>query len=202
MYADIAVCRPLLRTFVYKLSAPVETGCRVIVPFRNRDVAGFVVRLRNDAPSDLEILEIRSVIDPGPLLRKDVFELCQWISNYYVAPIGEVLNAALPAGLNTKRRKSSPKSGGGPDREARARQGEASIEARRGGSHEKLALTSAQTKALTRITSSSGFHPIPLHGVTGSGKTEIYLQAAEHFLSAGNTCLILVPEISLTPQLV
>src|SRR5438477_12785013 len=163
MYADIAVCRPLLRTFVYKLSAPVETGCRVIVPFRNRDVEGFVVRLRNDAPSDLEILEIRSVIDPGPFLRKDVFELCQWISNYYVAPIGEVLNAALPAGLNTKRRKSPPKLGGGPSK------------ARQGGSHEKLALTSAQTKALTKITSSSGFHPILLHGVTGSGKTEIYL---------------------------
>src|SRR2546423_656945 len=97
---EVASCNPFLRKQL-----------AVIRPFRNRDVEGFVVRLRNDAPSDLEILEIRSVIDPGPFLRKDVFELCQWISNYYVAPIGEVLNAALPAGLNTKRRKSPPKSG-------------------------------------------------------------------------------------------
>ena len=102
MYADVAVCLPLVRTFVYRLSAPVEAGCRVIVPFRKRDVEGFVVALRGDAPRDVEVHEVRSVIDGGPLLRKDIFELCRWIANYYASPIGEVLKGALPPGITQK----------------------------------------------------------------------------------------------------
>ena len=62
-------------------------------------------------------------------------------------------------------------------------------------------MTPDQTKALSTINSTPGFRPILLHGVTGSGKTEIYMQAVEHFLAAGKTALILVPEIGLTPQL-
>src|SRR5215467_8345327 len=102
MYADVAVCLPLVRTFVYRLSAPVEAGCRVIVPFRKRDVEGFVVGLRGDAPRSVEVHEIRSVVDSGPLLRPDIFQLCQWIARYYASPIGEVLKAALPPGITQK----------------------------------------------------------------------------------------------------
>src|SRR5437879_1044390 len=102
MYADIAVCLPLARTFIYKLTTPVETGCRVIVPFRKRDVEGFVVGFRKDPPPDLEVHDVRSVIDEGPLLRPDIFELCNWIANYYVSPIGEALKAALPPGIAAK----------------------------------------------------------------------------------------------------
>src|SRR5438309_4052047 len=102
MYADVAVCLPLVRTFVYKLKDPVEAGCRVIVPFRKRDVEGFVVTLRKDAPADVQVHEVRDVIDSGPLLRPDIFELCRWIANYYASPIGEVLKAALPPGITAK----------------------------------------------------------------------------------------------------
>src|SRR6266480_317371 len=102
MYADIAVCLPLVRTFVYRLTESVETGCRVIVPFRRRDVEGFVVGLRQDAPRDLEVHDIRSVVDRSPLLRPDIFKLCRWIADYYVSPIGEVLKAALPPGITAK----------------------------------------------------------------------------------------------------
>src|SRR3989442_11813108 len=66
---------------------------------------------------------------------------------------------------------------------------------------EELVLTPDQTSALSTIKNSSAFHPILLHGVTGSGKTEIYMRAVEHFLTAGRTSLVLVPEIGLTPQL-
>jgi len=62
-------------------------------------------------------------------------------------------------------------------------------------------LTVDQLRALETVTKAPGFRPILLHGVTGSGKTEIYMQAVEHFLAAGKTSLILVPEIGLTPQL-
>ncbi|OLD70293.1 MAG: primosomal protein N', partial [Ignavibacteria bacterium 13_1_40CM_2_61_4] len=181
MYADIAVCLPLARTFVYRLNGPVETGCRVVVPFRTRTVEGFVIRLRRDVPQDIEVHEISSVLDAIPLVRPEIFNLCRWIADYYVTPIGEVLKAALPPGISGKHvdglRHSPPRRGG------------------------EFVLTSDQTKALSAIKSGSGFHPILLHGITGSGKTEIYMQAVEHLLHAGKTSLILVPEIGLTPQL-
>src|SRR6059036_1869373 len=79
MYADIAACLPLARTFVYRVNEPVEPGCRVVVPFRKREVEGFVVGFRKDAPADMEVHEIGSVLDAIPLLRADIFRLCRWI---------------------------------------------------------------------------------------------------------------------------
>ena len=191
MYADVAVCLPLIRTFVYKLAEPAEVGCRVAVPFRKREVEGFVVGLRTEAPKDLTVHSVTNLIDGLPLIRPDIFELCRWISEYYVAPLGEVLKSALPPGITAKhveRGRQRPSehgvAGGGP----------LTVSPR-------PTLTADQTRALKSIEDIAGFHTILLHGVTGSGKTEIYMRSAEHFLTAGKTSLILVPEIGLTPQL-
>jgi primosomal protein N' (replication factor Y) len=205
MYADIAVCLPLVRTFVYKLNGEAEVGCRVIVPFRKREIEGFVVRLRKDAPRDLEVHEISSVIDAVSLVRPDIFELCRWIADYYVSPFGEVLKAALPPGITPKHleRGLKPATTLGREHMGHGHVGRDHV----GGGHvvagfsPRPVLTQDQTSALSQLTTSAGFHPILLHGVTGSGKTEIYMQAVEHFLSIGKTSLILVPEIGLTPQL-
>ncbi|TAE54256.1 MAG: primosomal protein N', partial [Nostocales cyanobacterium] len=62
-------------------------------------------------------------------------------------------------------------------------------------------LTTAQTNALETIKSSNQFTQVLLHGVTGSGKTEVYLQAIAPLLNQGKSALVLVPEIGLTPQL-
>jgi len=190
MYADIAVCLPLVRTFVYKLNGEAEVGCRVIVPFRKREVEGFVVRLRKDAPRDLEVHEIRSLVDASPLVRPDIFELCRWISEYYVSPFGEVLKAALPPGITAKHLERGLKPATTASRP--------NVVA---GFSPRPVLTQDQASALSKVTTPTGFYPVLLHGVTGSGKTEIYMQAVEHFLASGKTSLILVPEIGLTPQL-
>src|SRR5262245_11056314 len=101
MYVDVAVCLPLARTFVYKIEQAVEIGCRVVVPFRRREVEGFVIGFPKQAPG-VEILSVSTVIDSSPLLRPEVLELCRWISKYYVSPIGEVLKSALPPGISAK----------------------------------------------------------------------------------------------------
>jgi primosomal protein N' (replication factor Y) len=195
MFVDIAVCLPLTRTFVYETDEQVEIGCRVVVPFRRRDADGFVVGLRKDAP-DIQIHTVKAIVDSAPLLRPDIFKLCRWISEYYVSPLGEVLKAALPPGISTKYLMTGqcpPYKGGQPRSEATGRE---SLTLHR------PTLTAEQSQAFEAIRrSKAGFNPILLHGVTGSGKTEIYMRAAEHFASIGRSSLILVPEIGLTPQL-
>ncbi|HYR42245.1 MAG TPA: primosomal protein N' [Terriglobia bacterium] len=208
MYADIAVCLPLVRTFVYRVNESVETGCRVIVPFRKREVEGFVVNLRKDAPRDLEVHDIRSLVDRSPLVRPDIFKLCRWIADYYISPLGEVLKAALPPGILPKHvergpgviRGQTPKSPKFEEISIGSNLGDLGVCPRITPGPRPI-LTPDQTSALSAISNSSGFHAILLHGVTGSGKTEIYMRAVEHFLAAGRTSLVLVPEIGLTPQL-
>lgn len=185
MFADVAVCLPLSRTFVYELPEPVDVGCRVRVRFRATEVEGFVVGHPKNPPDGIEVQTVREILDRSPLLQPDVLDLCRWIADYYLAPLGEVLKAALPPGIT---RKHIERFDPGPP-----------------SAHEKAAtpfkLTTEQLTALYEIEKAQGFATLLLHGVTGSGKTEIYIQAAEYTLSRGKTCLILVPEIGLTPQL-
>jgi primosomal protein N' (replication factor Y) len=187
MYVEVAVCLPLTRTFVYRVDQPVDVGCRVSVPFRKREMEGFVVGLPREA-SGIDVLPINGVIDPSSLLRPEIFELCLWISKYYVSPIGEVLKAALPPGIK----------GLGP---LPPRRGTPSPRERAPACDSRPVLTPDQSAAFDAIRDGRGFHTVLLHGVTGSGKTEVYMRAAEHAVAAGKSSLILVPEIGLTPQL-
>ena len=102
MLADVAVCLPLLRTFVYDLPEPAAIGCRVKVRFRSTEVEGFVVGLPKNPPAGIEIHAVREVLDRAPLLQPDVLDLCRWIADYYLAPLGEVLKSALPPGITQK----------------------------------------------------------------------------------------------------
>ena len=206
MYADIAVCLPLSRTFVYTIDEAVEVGCRVLVPFRKREVEGFVFALHEDAPG-IKVLPVTKVIDKSSLLGPEILQLCRWISEYYVSPIGEVLKGALPPGITAKHIERGLKRGKCGE-ENRGQTGESPFSAEKGDSpvwprfsSPYPVLTADQARAFDVIRNARGFHPILLHGVTGSGKTEIYMRSAEHFLASGRTALILVPEIGLTPQL-
>ena len=185
MFAEIAVCLPLSRTFLYELETPAAIGCRVLVKFRNREVEGFVVGLNGKAPGGLRILPVLKVLDSESLLLPDILDLCSWIAEYYMAPIGEVLKSALPPGITQKH----------VDRFDGALSAEVPPSA-------PFLLTTDQLTALYAIQEPKGFRTVLLHGVTGSGKTEVYIQAAENTIAHGKTCLILVPEIGLTPQLV
>jgi primosomal protein N' (replication factor Y) (superfamily II helicase) len=95
-YCDVAVPIPLDRAFTYAVGEPVPAvGARVLVPFRNEKLAGVVVRV-HDEPPGVEAKPLLSVLDAEPVLSPQLLELGQWIAQYYLAPVGEVLRSMLP----------------------------------------------------------------------------------------------------------
>ncbi len=192
-FVDVVLPLPLRRSFSYRLPDEMtdpEPGARVRVPFGSTRETGFVLSTHSRAQLDpalrkapgrvkavVELLDERSWLDPSLL------SLARWMEGYYGASLGEVLRTMVPVKPLKRPRKvaSEPR----PDLE------------------NPLDLNTAQAEALAALKGSLDareFASYLLDGVTGSGKTEVYLQAIDHCLAAGRQAIVLVPEISLTPQ--
>ena len=342
-FCEVALPVPLDHTFTYgvRLGQQPQRGARVIAPFRNEKLIGVVTALGVKPPADVEVKYLEAVLDEEPLLSDHLLELAEWIAQYYLAPLGEVLRAMLPLAAEVRRtvyyrltdlgrdilarsmdgdqgkgiaphsRRRTKLSNEGQDMERRVlerlssgepvkvstlrtataaslpllatmarkkwiaretaaaerdarrmerfavliadgrlpaltekqtailaelaasggelplaelrrrdlpsstlqtlvRRGLVRIDERSeafrlGGltpSSEVFSLNAAQTEALATITGAiGGFHPFLLYGVTGSGKTAVYLAAMQKALDRGLTSILLVPEIGLTPQM-
>ncbi len=102
-YAEIALPTPLRTTFTYsipaELKAEITAGKRVWIPFRNRMTIGVVVDLHNEKP-EFKTLEINKALDSESLISSRDLKLFKWISRFYYCSLGEVIQAALPSGLN------------------------------------------------------------------------------------------------------
>jgi primosomal protein N' (replication factor Y) (superfamily II helicase) len=188
----VALDVPLATLFDYALPDGVEAsiGDRIVAPFGARARLGVVIEV--DAASALAVERVKpitAVRDDAPRLPPDWLELMRFLSAYYQRPLGETVIGALPPRL----RSVKPL----PRKVLRAEK--ASTSPRFVPNH---ALTGAQTAAFDRIAASYGsFKAFLLHGVTGSGKTEVYLHLIARIVERGEQALVLVPEISLTPQL-
>ena len=339
MYAQVVFDIPISQHFTYfipeEFRPVVQKGTRVYVPFGRRNTTGYVVGLSPNPPEKIQIKAIVDVLDPIPLITSDVFQLCEWIADYYLCGLGEVLRMALPPGLSLEEKKTvrlvkTPQGeelenlkkraplmhaivvalsqaremqvhalqrklgrrwikdsllrlqqagfielqdrltgrashekrqtfiklcdgagGRAADVLARAPKMRAILEAlqRNGGSgrlHQilketrasrtsanrlarlgmveiyerrierdyygdlevppapKLVLTAEQQQAVERILQAMGSpsRPFLIHGVTGSGKTQVYIEAIRQTLNSGKGAILLVPEIALTPQIV
>ncbi len=197
LYAEVAVeaARALDRetyTYVVPQGLDIVPGHRVTVPFGRRTTFGFVVSLGTDPP-DVEAKPITSARDE-PLLLPHQVALARLVADHYWVPLIECLRAMLPP-----RVRSSGSSGAGPSTRQRRHSrllelASAAIPEPRGA-----ILNSEQQGALEIISANQ---LTLLHGVIASGKTEVYLAAAEQALAQDLRVLLLVPEISLTPQLV
>jgi len=263
-YVDLTFPRPLHQYFTYsvpeELAARLSPGVRVRAPFGRVTLVGYCVEAHTREPS-FETKPIIAVLDEAPLLDEQLQALARWISREYLAPLGEVFEAMLPAGVrkNAKPRKNrlaelsigtqeclaaleklgerSPKQRivlealmeadrplpvaevaklaetGVSAVTALERKGYVRIRETTPGesmfavSREKPELperlTPEQEAALATILESveeSRHATVLLHGITGSGKTEVYLRAIERVLGLGKSVLYLVPEIALTPQ--
>jgi len=180
-------------------------GQRVLVPWGRRTVIGIVIGVSAESAVPVAKLKpVRALLDDLPALPARWLALGQFAAQYYQRPLGEVLLPALPTLL---RRASGYKQAA-----ATGQWHSASIK----GLHKRLAQTVAehhavasvppalnqeQASAVERIAQQTRFQTFLLHGVTGSGKTEVYLHAVAAVLARGRQALILVPEINLTPQL-
>lgn len=188
---DVAVPFPVDKLFTYAvpeaLRGRVKPGSRVLVPFGPRRVTAYAIAERRRAPGAFKVREIAGLVDEEPLLTAELLDLARWMSEYYLHPIGEVLGAVLPAAIRGKRRG-------------------ACADGTEGKFPEELEypeLTPDQASAfdaVRRALEAGEPAPFLLHGVTGSGKTEVYLRCIEETLRAGKSALVLVPEIALIPQ--
>ena len=104
MFAEVALFISTFQSFTYKIpsnfSGTAKVGCRVKVPLSNRLVFGVITSISNDAVFKGNIKEISELIDDVPVLSDKLWKLIQWISYYYVTPIGKVFNAVLPINVS------------------------------------------------------------------------------------------------------
>ena len=188
--ARVAVDVPIDTLFDFRMPEGVAAspGSLVIVPFGKTRRVGLLVALQARSSVAPQLLrDVEAVVaDVAPLGRVEL-ELLDFCARYYVRPLGEVAAAALPPRLRrVSRRTLAP----------------ATPDALPAGALAAPTLTSAQQAAIDMSREALGrFQPILLQGITGSGKTEVYLRTMETVVAAGRQALVLVPEISLTPQL-
>ncbi len=180
----LVTARTLGRAFTYEVGDEVERGDVVSIRLGSRSLRGVVVEVGVRAPDGVALVAAGSTVDriPAPLV-----ELALWVADYYGSTPARALALVAPR--------------------ARTRRGERRMPSRDGslpGEPEPERLTDAQAEAIGRIETAlrAGAGHVLLHGPTGSGKTEVYLQACAVALASGRGAIVLVPEIALTPQAV
>ncbi len=200
LFLTVALDTPLDTCFDYRWSGEGEAplpgpGQFALVPFGRREVVGVIVDVSATtgvATDKLkDVIAVRSQLAP---LSDEWLALCRFAAEYYQRPLGEVAVPAVPKNLRAEKTVSL-------DRALKKL-------AKADAAHDPVPaaapqLNPAQQQAADAIAQAEGFAPALLYGVTGSGKTEVYLQAAAQVLARDSDAqvLILVPEINLTPQL-
>ncbi|MFZ2315334.1 MAG: primosomal protein N' [Gammaproteobacteria bacterium] len=190
-YLRLALPTPLRRLFDYLPPQGVDIkslipGVRVKVPFQSRTLIGILIEVvaTTEVPP-AKLKAVLEVLDEKSQFAEDVFKICHWAADYYQSALGEVLSAALPVML--RKGKSLTRK--------RKKVAIATVQ-----DHPPM-LNADQMRAVTAINEAQHhFQTFLLDGVTGSGKTEVYLHAIADVLVKDKQVLVLVPEISLTPQ--
>jgi len=177
---------PLDTEFTYRLpegtvAATTLVGCRVKAPFRNTEKEGLIVGFPVDEPPDpAKIKAVAKVLDDQGLFGPHTLATARWMARQYFCSLGEALEAMVPV---ARRERNLPP-----------------WEAEEGAADHDLTLSDEQSEAV-RALNHDADKLFYLKGMTGSGKTEVFLQAARHVLDAGRQVIYLVPEIALTWQL-
>jgi primosomal protein N' (replication factor Y) len=169
-YFDLVFDIPSTQVFSYRQDEKGEaaTGKRAMVPFGRRELLGYITGSRDSLPAGIgegSVKQIRRVVDGEPVFDNQDLELARWVGGYYFCGLGQALSAMIPSG---KRAGAYPSLTGAEDITETA-----------------LELSGEQRDALEAITapSSPASGLFYLYGITGSGKTEVFLRAAESALN-------------------
>ncbi len=177
----LVTARAVAREFTYEVPGDVEVGAIVRIPFGRSRARGIVTALVSAPPAGVEARPVEEVIGSVP---QPLVELALWLADYYGSTPARAL--ALVAPERPRRRKEQA-----PPADRQSLSGEAP----------PAELSPSQVAAVARIVD-GGPGNLLLYGPTGSGKTEVYLQAAAAMLERGLGVIVLVPEIALAPQTV
>ena len=186
-FYNVAIAVPLRQAFTYHSNQQIIPGTRVAVKFGRTNKLGIVTEVIGE--TDIKTKPIHMVLDDLPIFSKTELKIFKWASDYYLHPIGEVINSFLPTNLRQTKNTF----------ETEAIEGNKEIIEQ--NSEFETALNSEQIKAVKFLNELKGFMPTLLHGVTGSGKTEVYIRCIYEQLLNNGSVLVLAPEIALTPQL-
>ena len=267
-FVEVALPLPLFQNFTYAvedgLANPVVVGSRVVVPLRNKREVGICVGVSDVSPLKRKPKAVLESPDAEPAISPSLLELCKWMADYYIVPLGVTLRTALPAALTgaedphpTRKTQRIVRLGVGipsllqrdkvfarsPQQRAvfemieslgnrttveqltsqlefsssvlksLEKRGFVVIEeeeverdpfsARGGISATRLKPTPAQQHAIDSMAAAEKGDVFLLHGITGSGKTLVYIELLRRIVDErGQTAIVLVPEIALTPQTV
>ncbi len=192
---DVALPVPLPRTFSYRWQedAEVAVGDLVVVPFgRRKKVIGLVTKVE-PLPVDMatvdgvKLRDVQRILPPEYKLQKNRMDLAAWMAGYYALPLGEVVPLFHPPAPGTVARpRKNAVTENYPDLDP----------------HD-IVLTPAQRAPIAKaetLLQQREYGALLLHGVTGSGKTEVYLAVIAAALALGRGAIYLLPEIALTPQ--
>lgn len=240
--------KSLDQTFTYNIKddMKVEVGCRVLVPFGNKMVEGFVLEIGNFEVT-YDVKDIYEVIDTKPVLNNELLKLGKYISGKTMCNLISAYQTMLPSALKAKNNfkinkkyetyimldmeyeKALSLCKNDTQKQIVTSLKEGMIKKVSSSSVNTLlknkiikeelkevyrlkedeieedikpTLTIEQSNAIKEITKNDGYKTFLLHGVTGSGKTEVYMRVLESVIKKGKSAILLVPEISLTPQIV
>ena len=178
--APTQIVRNGVDSFTYCSEDHLTVGQVVRISVGKKMMTGLIVSVAEKPSYDVKPID--SVLEPRPL-PGPLVELARWLSVYYCTPLAQTLQTLLPSGAHKNRRDST------------------SIISVSKRKRTHYVLNDIQRNAVETIDT-SGIGTTLLHGVTGSGKTAVYIELAKRQISLGHSVIILVPEIALTSQLV
>ncbi|UCG30539.1 MAG: primosomal protein N' [candidate division WOR-3 bacterium] len=183
MKVDIAVPKTRVDFLTYNTSEDLDPGDLVLVPVRKKTKYGIVIKKN----SQREVSGIRNVQETlqKEFISSNLLTLYKWMAEYYLTSLGEILKVTLPSKILKKyefveTKKLEP----------------AKIRAPKPNYFQSIAI-----KKIAEALDKDAYATFLLHGITGSGKTEVYIRCVEKVINSEGRALVLVPEISMTPLL-
>lgn len=191
--AEVILPVPLNQSFYYTIPKELQNTeikyRRTAVPFGNRVLVGYIVNVIDDyqPEQNIKLKDIISVVDKQELLNDEIFSMAKWLAETYLCSVGEALAVIVPVSLKV------------PKKIARTKNKDIKV------FNPNFTMTDCQKDTFEKIRDAINggkTEKFLIHGVTGSGKTEVYLRSIQTAIDNNKSAIFLLPEIALTPQFI